>query len=290
MKKTIIALLALAGAAAGETITLNIPTGIQNAMTTVTTTEGVTKEVVGGYGSTNVEGAITKFANSKDGGYMFNSGGVVNPDTDNGEGVITSDQDKGTCLTLYGRTGAGGSGEAIVLSASELSGFLVESFTFSIAGSTCSQSGKSIGMTLAVIEKNSEGTWVKHGESETGSFLTGAGDSIVLTLGEAINWSDSYKVVAIVDNQAKSVDGGTTPYSMNGISVSATYTIPEPATATLSLLALCGLAARRRRKRWFETNTFKTPEAGSPGVFYHLLHGCEWCWYRNRDWKYNSHM
>ncbi|MBR3695069.1 MAG: PEP-CTERM sorting domain-containing protein [Akkermansia sp.] len=27
-----------------------------------------------------------------------------------------------------------------------------------------------------------------------------------------------------------------------------TKTIPEPTTATLSLLALCGLAARRRRK------------------------------------------
>ncbi len=26
-----------------------------------------------------------------------------------------------------------------------------------------------------------------------------------------------------------------------------TYIIPEPATATLSLLALCGLTARRRR-------------------------------------------
>ena len=28
----------------------------------------------------------------------------------------------------------------------------------------------------------------------------------------------------------------------------ATYTVPEPTTATLSLLALAGLAARRRRK------------------------------------------
>ncbi len=38
--------------------------------------------------------------------------------------------------------------------------------------------------------------------------------------------------------------GNRTP--LNGIKV--TYTVPEPATATLSLLALCGLAARRRRK------------------------------------------
>lgn len=245
MKKTIITLLALAGAAAGETITLNIPTGIQNGMTTVTN-QGVTTEVVGSYGYITIEEAITMFA-SKDGGYMFNGGGAVNPDTSNGEGVITSHPVKGTCLTLYGRTGAGGSGEAIVLSANELSGYLVESFTFSIAGSECEQSNKLVGMTLAVI-KNEAGTWTKLGDSATGSFLTGSGSSITLTLGEAINWSNAYKVVAIVDNYAKNVTGGGTAYSMNGISVNATYSIPEPATATLSLLALCGLAARRRRK------------------------------------------
>ena len=38
---------------------------------------------------------------------------------------------------------------------------------------------------------------------------------------------------------------GTSGASIKGLSLLA---IPEPATATLSLLALCGLAARRRRK------------------------------------------
>jgi hypothetical protein len=36
-------------------------------------------------------------------------------------------------------------------------------------------------------------------------------------------------------------------YTVSGISVSANI-IPEPATATLSLQALAGLATRRRRK------------------------------------------
>ena len=35
----------------------------------------------------------------------------------------------------------------------------------------------------------------------------------------------------------------------NANGMRTTVTIPEPATVTLSLLALCGLAARRRRKR-----------------------------------------
>ncbi|MGN0821980.1 MAG: PEP-CTERM sorting domain-containing protein, partial [Akkermansia sp.] len=41
------------------------------------------------------------------------------------------------------------------------------------------------------------------------------------------------------------VDGHRTP--LNGLKM--TYTVPEPATATLSLLALAGLATRRRRKQ-----------------------------------------
>ena len=43
--------------------------------------------------------------------------------------------------------------------------------------------------------------------------------------------------------------GGTISVGSDGsITVTDTYSIPEPATATLSLLALCGLATRRRRK------------------------------------------
>ncbi len=232
MKKTIIALLALAGAAAGESITLSIPLGIQNS----------------GSGYIDVQGAITVFANGEDGGYMFNSGGAVGPNTATQEGEIRFDEVNGTCLTLQGRTGAGGSGEAIVLSATNLNGYLVDSFAFSIAGSSCDQSGKEVGMTLAVIQKAEEGTtWSLVGEAAEDSFLTGSGGSVKLTLTDAITWSDSYKVVAIVDNLDKQVDGGSTVYTMTGISVSATYSIPEPATATLSLLALAGLAVRRRR-------------------------------------------
>lgn len=42
-------------------------------------------------------------------------------------------------------------------------------------------------------------------------------------------------------------DSGATP-SVSGLKLAYTTMVPEPATATLSLLALAGLAARRRRK------------------------------------------
>ena len=52
--------------------------------------------------------------------------------------------------------------------------------------------------------------------------------------------SESDKIV-ILFRQAQNA-----PLNISDISVTATL-IPEPATATLSLLALCGRAARRRR-------------------------------------------
>ena len=39
-----------------------------------------------------------------------------------------------------------------------------------------------------------------------------------------------------------------TTFTISDMSVTAAVNVPEPATATLSLLALAGLAARRRRK------------------------------------------
>ena len=50
-----------------------------------------------------------------------------------------------------------------------------------------------------------------------------------------------------LDKLVFSLDGGNSTQTVSGVSVSANL-VPEPATATLSLLALAGLAARRRRK------------------------------------------
>ena len=231
MKKTLVALMAMMGVAMADSITLTMPaSGVNN----------------GAHGSTSAMAALTNYANLADGGYMFNAGGAVTPDTSFNEGILFTTEGV-TSLTLAPRTGAGGSGEAIVLSATELNGYEVDSFTFSIADSSCTSDG-TVALTLAVIQKN-DNTWSVL-ESSTGTLTLNSGAETTLTLASTIEWSNSYKVVAMVDNTAKTLSGGPSPtYTMTGISVTATGTpvVPEPATATLSLLALAGLAARRRR-------------------------------------------
>ena len=50
------------------------------------------------------------------------------------------------------------------------------------------------------------------------------------------------------DGDNYNINPGTTSWKYNSPVIRLTaYAVPEPATATLSLLALCGLCARRRR-------------------------------------------
>lgn len=78
--------------------------------------------------------------------------------------------------------------------------------------------------------------------SSVDSTVTGNGD----VAGKTMFWTDSgnasYKLLGVTD--MTSIAGNDAQF----VSYLATKSIPEPATATLSLLALCGLAARRRRK------------------------------------------
>ncbi len=69
------------------------------------------------------------------------------------------------------------------------------------------------------------------------SLTTTSGNISTVTLTPAVTTSDNQ-----YDNQI--ITGGSTATAK----FNSTYTVPEPATATLSLLALAGLAARRRRK------------------------------------------
>ena len=62
----------------------------------------------------------------------------------------------------------------------------------------------------------------------------------------SIIWSEGYRlIVGLVKDD---VFGTGYHTNFSGLSLSATQIIPEPTTATLSLLALAGLAVRRRRK------------------------------------------
>lgn len=76
--------------------------------------------------------------------------------------------------------------------------------------------------------------------SSVDSSVTGNGD----VAGKTMFWTDggsaAYKLLGVTD--MSSLAGDNTQF------VSYLTTVPEPTTATLSLLALAGLAARRRRK------------------------------------------
>ena len=78
--------------------------------------------------------------------------------------------------------------------------------------------------------------------SSVDSSVTGNGD----VAGKTMFWTDggsaAYKLLGVTD--MSSLEGDNTQF----VSYLTTKTIPEPTTATLSLLALAGLAARRRRK------------------------------------------
>ncbi len=77
--------------------------------------------------------------------------------------------------------------------------------------------------------------------SSVDSSVTGNGD----VAGKTMFWTDggsaAYKLLGVTD--MSSLEGDNTQF----VSYLTTKTVPEPTTATLSLLALAGLAARRRR-------------------------------------------
>lgn len=204
----------------------------------------------GGHGYTNRTDALTNYANSADGAYMFNNGGKIETLATAGEGIPTT-VDGVTSLTLCPRDGAGGSGEAFVLSATnDFRNASVNSLMFSIAGSSSEKITGNVTLTLAIVQKQeSSGSWSVLKQSR-GSLTLGSRADLTLTLDQPLKWSNSYKVVALVDNLDKNLSGGASnPYTLSGIEIKADITVPEPTTATLSLMALAGLCVRRRRQR-----------------------------------------
>ncbi len=246
MKKTLITLMALAGVAVADTTyTLELPVA-----TETNTANGGTQK--------NATQALTSFANMADGAYMFNNGGVVGTNFATGEGYLMAGENGSNVLTLCPRGGAGGSGEVMVLGgASTIYGATVDSFTLSITSSASTDITGTVALTLAVVAKGDTG-WAVLGDTATSTLTIGEGATLTLNLNDThgigadgLVWDHrDYKVIAMVDNTAKTLSGNNgKPYTLSGISVTANVTvIPEPATATLSLLALAGLAARRRRK------------------------------------------
>lgn len=200
----------------------------------------------GGHGS--VSNPINAFSSYATGVYMYNNGGAVGTSTTTGEGVWQNANGV-TSVVLCRRSGAGGSGEAIVLDHTAIgAGMKVSGLSFSVAESSSDNLTGTISLTL-VLRQNENGAW-KDVASHTETLTLGSGATTIITFneGEEIVWNDSYKIIGLLDgrNSVASISGANgQAYTLSGITMKAT--VPEPATATLFLLAFAGLAARRRR-------------------------------------------
>ena len=88
----------------------------------------------------------------------------------------------------------------------------------------------------------------------SGAYVLGAGTYTVDYLGgtngsaAADLYLDGTKVASFTGGNHNMNGGGPNGTATLNVKVNSAYVVPEPTTATLSLLALAGLAARRRRK------------------------------------------
>lgn len=233
MKKTLFTLAcaalaapAFAGAEITEPITITLPSS-------------ATEPTAWKHGncSNNIDQLITAAGGWEAGFYVGgNNNSYGNPGA-SGEGTLVTEDNIAT-VTLCGRSGVGGDSFAMVLGTSQLTGKIVNDLTFSLSGT--SANALTLGGTFAVALYN--GTTLVDSASSTLANVKTVTDpvSVTLTLPN-ITFTEAHKIVIAFRG-----DGGsaTTAYKVSNIQLTAA---PESATATLSLLALAGLAARRRR-------------------------------------------
>ena len=238
MKKTLIALMALAGVAAAEDWTATFTTSNTSKNQTYTDysaafaegsplTLSITNIVITGDGTTSNY-------NTSEGNHPSS----IRPNTNVGNG--------GTWTLSFSLTNT--STEAITLQQ-----IAFDVFTFNSSGAV---QGKNTArnLTLTLTGDATGSVSFTHG----GSNISGDVASRTITLNSGavtISAGDSLSLSLTASPQEDS--GGGTFLGLTGATFSGeivtpvipdTPAVPEPATATLSLLALAGLAARRRRK------------------------------------------
>ncbi len=245
MKKTLITLLALAGVAiASEPVTFNTNTTItlSNAAILGEHTTSMKWEVIDS--KTEAETSLTNLLKEEtysvlttnNAWYCFS--GEANTSVEDGDYSFTND------THVLGKKTGGNQGTLLTytLNVSELfSSSYTADYEQTITGVTFTTTTSSLGdnyYTAFVISSDGTATCLREGVG---------GNSLSNTTLSASNLELSADDKLMILYR----QGNNTKTTITGLSIAATGSaalIPEPTTATLSLLALAGLAARRRRR------------------------------------------
>lgn len=255
MKKTLITLLALCGVATAETLTLDLAS--LNAPNTLIGGNSNSALVTSAAfdNTTNFSTLTELFTES--GKWYASAGYNNNINTSTGNGVPSSTD--GVVLVAGGPSGSGRStigGIEFSLTSSQLSqvdGPLT--FSFEIAhhyGNDNKNHQVSFYLVTDAVTLTSPTYNTKEGDNLLVESSTSASPFYSVTLSfnaeqvaamQATGEDQTFAFVAYSD----AVNGSNTGVLMKNFQMSGEM-VPEPTTATLSLLALAGLAARRRRK------------------------------------------
>lgn len=252
MKKTLITLLAISGLAMGATVTQEQSTAYLNAGTAGTAVENWTQAwyntpitlTKNDNGSVTLTGDFWK----KEGSYstfalaITLDGSKLTLPTEGAESLVKYDgsiADTGLGLT----------------SAGKITGTWVYGNTTNYAYLTANSTLATDKLTTVVLTFNTHGTAIylaPEGNYTNGTFWSNSGlrgdigtcngitlsATAVAAMVNMTTWSGSDVIVTRGDNE----------FARAAVGITNGFIIPEPATATLSLLALAGLAVRRRRK------------------------------------------
>ncbi len=255
MKKTLITLMALAGMAAADTVTpiTDTTTGTWSTHGTISVADGV---ISTGFTNWQVDAAtytLNKALTYKETDVLHFSFDATNNGT--GNGMLT--------LALVGTSNAIVIGHGNYDKLNEVAGH-GDDVQVGVTDNVTATGGYGFAFTnpgddvTLNIVNNWEDAMPNNGVTTTISGqIAWDGDSYSLTLNSSamsgsyscdlnLTTLDITKMVVTIEGGGTAQEGWETG-TMSNLSIS-TPAIPEPTTATLSLLALAGLAARRRRK------------------------------------------
>ena len=258
MKKTLITLLAMASCAMGATVTQEQSTAYLNAGTAGTAVSDWTQAwyntpitlTENDNGSVTLTGDFAQNVGIRSVFAMAITldGSKLTLPSASAEGAITS-----TALVTYdgskADTGLG------LTSAGKVTGTWVDSTTTNYAYLTAGNALATDKLTTVVLTFTNAGTCIylaPEGNYANGTFWSN--QNLRGDIGTVSGITLSAAAVAAMVNMTTwsgadvDVQRGDNAFASAAVGITNGFVIPEPATATLSLLALAGLAARRRRK------------------------------------------